>query len=178
MNHSHSLTLKKLAATAALVLAGACSDDEKMGGTPPPAPKTTDPSAETRALWSQMANYKSWTKFAENTTPKRSATHENMFVVTYHNQTVAQAITAKTLPLPDGSIIVKENMAQAADPSPMAITVMAKQGGGWYWIKAMPDGKVFLDDMSRPMEGKGVAMCTMCHKVEQNDGVFTHDFTK
>jgi hypothetical protein len=142
------------------------------------APKTAEPSAETKQVWSMLASYKTWPKFAENSTPKPSAMHENMFVVTYHNQIVGQAITSKKLPLPDGALIVKENFAKTTDPMPMALTVMHKQGGAWYWIKAMPDGKVFLDDMNKPMEGKNVPMCTMCHKVAVNDGVFTHDFTK
>ena len=146
------------------------------GGGAMPAPKTADPSSETRQVWALLANYKTWPKFAENPSPKRSATHENMFVVSYHNQAVAQAITSKTLPLPDGALIVKENYAKADDSSPMALTIMHKQGGAWYWIKAMADGKVFLDDAGKAMEGKNVAMCTMCHKASTNDAVLTHNF--
>jgi hypothetical protein len=180
MNLARSLALKTAMAVGALALAGACSNDSNNGAPPatPTPPRTAEPSSTTKAIWSQITSYKTWSKFAENTSPMKSASHENMFVLAYHNTVVAQAITTKTLPLPDGAVIVKENMAMATDATPMALTVMAKQGTDWYWIKAMPDGKVFLDDKGNPMEGKGVAMCTMCHPTAKNDGVITHDFTK
>jgi mono/diheme cytochrome c family protein len=62
----------------------------------------------------------------------------------------------------------------------MAITVMSKQNGSWYWLEATPDGKVIVDDMmdkGAPLEGKDVAMCVGCHtSAADNDMVFTHDF--
>jgi len=102
----------------------------------------------------------------------------NMFVVTFHNDIVTQAITEKTLPLPDGAIIVKQNLAKATDTQPMAVTVMSKQSGAWYWLEATPDGRAILDSMGTPLEGTDVAMCINCHGVHaSNDDVITHDFS-
>jgi len=121
-------------------------------------------------------------KFADNAVPKQSASHMKMWVVTYHNDIVKTAMANKTLPLPDGAIIVKENMAKETDTTGMP-TVMAKQGGKWYWIEATPDGKVVVDtmmDKGKPLESYDPNMCTGCHvqQKDKNDWVFVHDFSK
>ena len=103
-----------------------------------------------------------------------------MYVLAHHNDVVGQAIADKTLPLPDGSIIVKDNFAKADDSMPMAVTVMSKQGGKWYWIEASPDGMVMVDqmmDVGAPLEGNDVKMCVGCHvSWKDNDYVGTHVF--
>jgi hypothetical protein len=130
-------------------------------------------------LLTGISGYQSWPTFTENSTPKQSASHMNMFVVTFHNDVVTQAISAKTLPLPDGAIIVKQNLAKATDTQPMALTVMSKQSGVWYWLEATPDGRVILDAMGKPLEGTDVTMCIGCHGMHAgNDEVITHDFTQ
>jgi hypothetical protein len=151
------------------------------GSTPSTAmgPQTATPSAASSALLAGIAGYQNWPKFPENSTPKQSASHMNMFVVTFHNDVVTQAISAKTLPLPEGAIIVKQNLAKATDTQPMALTVMSKQSGAWYWLEATPDGKVILDSMGKPLEGTDVAMCANCHDMHaSNDDLITHDFSK
>jgi hypothetical protein len=142
-------------------------------------PQTVAPSAASSALLAQISGYQSWPTFTENSTPKQSASHMNMFVVTYHNDVVTQAISGKTLPLPDGAIIVKQNLAKATDTQPMALTVMSKQSGSWYWLEATPDGKVILDTMGKPLEGTDVTMCITCHGMHvSNDDVITHNFSQ
>jgi hypothetical protein len=82
------------------------------------------------------------------------------------------------LPLPEGAILVKENYMHATDPMPMALTVMSKQGGKWYWVEQMPDGSAVVDDaMGTPLEGTNVQMCIGCHSTQSaNDDVYTHSF--
>src|SRR5262245_10379990 len=103
---------------AAALGVGACGNSDNTSSAPDAVmmgPKTAEASAETKRVLGLTTGYKSWSKFAENQTPKPSVAHEGMFVVAYHNQVVAQALASKTLPLPDGSVIVKENMARPND---------------------------------------------------------------
>ncbi|MBI5607904.1 MAG: hypothetical protein HY902_03385 [Deltaproteobacteria bacterium] len=156
--------------------------DAATGDTAMMMPQTQAPSAATAAILAKIKDYHSWPKFAENATPKLSQSHMKMWVVTYHNDVVTQAIANKTLPLPDGAILVKDNGMSADDPMPMP-TIMAKQGGQWYWIEATPDGKVVIDEMmdkGKPLEGHDVKMCTGCHAAQKdkNDWIFVHDFGK
>ncbi len=135
------------------------------------------PSADSQALLAKTSSYATWPKFSENATPRPSKAHMNMYVVTFHNDVVAAAIASHTLPLPDGAIIVKQNMMKPDSP-PQNLTIMSKQGGKWYWLDATPDGKVVtMNDM--PQEGFGAPMCTQCHDdAANNDFVFTHHFAK
>jgi len=64
-----------------------------------------------------------------------------MYVVAHYDDVVGAAVTSKSLPLPDGAVIVKDNLAMPTDTTPMAVTVMAKRDGRWYWIKATPGGR-------------------------------------
>lgn len=160
------------------VFAVACgSDDESDSTDMTPGPAMQQASAETQSVLALTAGYRSWSKFAENPALKPSPTHNNMQVISYYNDVVGQAIAAKTLPLPNGALIVKENWAAATDAGPMALTIMHKQGADWYWSQVTPDGKVFLDGMGVPLEGKSVPMCVNCHQTNVNDGLRTHDFS-
>ena len=134
-------------------------------------------SADSQALIAKASSYATWPRFTENSEPKASKAHMNMYVVTYHNDVVTAAIAAHTLPLPDGAVIVKQNKMKP-DAPPQSLTIMSKQGGKWYWLDAMPDGKVVtINDM--PQEGFGAPMCTKCHDdAANNDYVFTHSFAK
>jgi hypothetical protein len=134
------------------------------------------PSAESAAILASVKDYASWPKFAEMPTATRSEGHMNMFVLGYHNQVVTDAIASKTVPLPDGAIIVKQQM-KSADAAPMSITVMSKQGGQWYWLSATPDGQQVMTMNNMPLEGPNVSMCKDCHdSAQDNDFVLTHKF--
>jgi len=142
--------------------------DMKMG--------MADPAPATRAVLDSVKDYASWPKFTENETPNQSEGHMNMYVLAFHNQVVTDAIAAATLPLPDGAIIVKQEMMKADDP-PMSITVMSKQAGAWYWVKASPDGMKVMTMDGMAMEGNEVGMCKDCHdNAADNDFVLTHKF--
>ena len=135
------------------------------------------PSPETQAVLDQIKDYATWPRFAENPTPAFSKGHMKMYVLAFHNDVVADAIASNTLPLPDGALIVKQNM-KAADAAPEALTIMSKQGGEWYYAETSPDGKVItMNGMA--LEGRKVAMCTDCHDTAaDNDYVFTHKFPR
>ena len=135
------------------------------------------PTADSQALIAKTSSYATWPKFTENSEPKASKAHMNMYVVTFHNDVVTAAIAAHTLPLPDGAVIVKQNKMKP-DAPPQSLTIMSKQGGKWYWLDATPDGKVVtINDMAQ--EGFGAPMCTKCHDdASNNDYVFTHSFAK
>lgn len=142
--------------------------DMKMG--------MADPSPASQAILAAAKDYATWPKFAEAPTPKKSEGHMGMWVLPFHNQVVTDAIAKHTLPLPDGAVIVKQEMMKA-DAAPMSITVMSKQGGAWYYVKASPDGMKVMTMNGMAMEGPEVAMCKDCHdNAADNDFVLTHKF--
>ena len=90
-------------------------------------------------------------------------------LTTFVNNTASYSINKKK-GLADSSIIVKENYT--ADKKFVALTVMYKikgynpEGGDWFWVKYLPDGKV-------EASGK-VKACIDCHaKQKDNDYLFT-----
>jgi len=135
-----------------------------------------DPAADTKTVLDAAKDYASWSKFSEMQQPMRSEGHMNMYVLGFHNQVVGDAIKSSTLPLPDGAIIVKQEMMKP-DAAPMSITVMSKQGGAWYWVKASPDGMKVMTMNGMAMEGRDVGMCKDCHdNASGNDYILTHKF--
>jgi hypothetical protein len=176
--------LRKVWIFGLAAILGGCgdSDDEsnesnESGSEGSSAPMLTEASAETRALWTDISGYESWSQFPEATELTQSATHSNMWVRSFYNETVGTAMEEGTVPLADGAIIVKENYMNKDDPAPMALTVMSKMGGEWYWVQGTPDGQVFVGPDGGAMEGKNVGMCVMCHSAAQaNDYVMSHAF--
>lgn len=168
-----------LSIAASLSACGGSDNETTGGGGEGGAPTLFDPSPETQAVWTEIQGYASWPKFAGHETIAPSASHGNMHVLTYHNDVVSMAITNKTLPLPDGALVVKENYTNPDDATPAVLTIMAKRSGAWYWVRATPDGKVFPDPTTNdPMEGSDVPKCVGCHMGAQaNDMIFLHDFS-
>jgi len=178
LNRSRRFPLETVLLASLAFLVSACGSDEEDGSTAterPPMPVLMPASAATKQVLALTAGYQSWSKFPENQSLKPSPTHKNMQVISYYNDAVGGSMTSGSLPLPDGALIVKENWAKADDPGPMALTIMHKQGGDWYWCQVTPDGQVFVED-GNALEGKNVAMCTNCHKSAANDAVLTHTF--
>ncbi len=149
-----------------------------------PAPEgTVPPSEDTRSVLDSIEGYGEWSTFSENSELMESSGHapggNALFVLTYRNSVVEQAEKDGTLPLPDGSLLVKENYPSADAESPAALTIMAKREGEWYWAQTTPEGRVLSDPEGNPVEGTDVAMCKNCHMmVEDNDFVFLHDFSQ
>ncbi len=147
-----------------------------MGGMGAMTMGMADPAPDTQAILASVKGYESWPKFTEMQQPTRSEGHMNMYVLGFHNQVVADAITAHTLPLPEGAIIVKQERMKP-DAAPMSITVMSKQGGAWYYVKASPDGMKVMTMNDMALAGPEVGMCKDCHGgAADNDYVLTHKF--
>jgi hypothetical protein len=131
------------------------SPDGGDPGAPDAAPNPAD------ALWKAISggnDYKNWAPFPGHegvvAYTGHGATHRRAFV----NETAAGDLEA----MPDGSILVKENLT-SEDPTDLAaITVMQKQGDTWYWARFMPDGSY---DVAGTTDEPSAAPCVSsgCH---------------
>jgi hypothetical protein len=118
-------------------------------------PKAVAPSGATEEILQQARGYRAWRKFPRyEQQPVFSKGHDKAYVVAWYNDAAGPSVKAGQS-YPDGSILVKENRA-TPDAEPSAITVMAKRGGAWHWIKATPDWKV-LAAGGKPIAGQDVA---------------------
>jgi hypothetical protein len=151
---------------------GACGDDggntgpdtpdaatnPPTDGAPAPDAPGADPAA---ALWNAISganDYTAWAGFPG---------HEGVAAYTGHGATHRRAfvndVAAGDLAgMPDGSIIVKENLT-AEDPTALAaITVMRKQGADWYWARFMPDGTYDVAGTTAELASAG-CVAAACH---------------
>lgn len=152
---------------------GCGSSSSKSTSTTP----TVEPTADTQAFITAAQDYATWKNFPEQQTPKFSPGHGNMYVLAFYNAQVDTSEKSGTLPLIDGSIIVKENFKNATDTDPTTLTVMAKKNAKWYWYEQTPDGKIAAPSGGVGLQGYDLAACSGCHeKVQSNDYVFTHQF--
>ena len=92
-------------------------------------------------------------------------------MVAWYNEVAGPSVKRGGQRYPDGSVIVKENRP-TPDAEPSEISVMAKRGGAWHWVKATPDWKV-LTAGGKPIAGPDVAACNGCHTAAENDMVFS-----
>jgi hypothetical protein len=113
---------------------------DAMGSSPDADPGEPDAAASPAdALWLAISganDYKNWPPFPGHdgvvATTEHGASHRRAFV----NETAAGDLAA----MPDGSIVVKENLTSEAPADLAAITVMQRQGDDWFWASFMPDG--------------------------------------
>jgi len=113
--------------------------------------------------------YRAWDMWPGKGKLYKGTEPHGALLTTFVNYTASYSINKKK-GLTDGSIIVKENYT--ADKKFVALTVMYKikgynpEGGDWFWVKYLPDGKV-------EASGK-VKVCIDCHaKQKDNDYLFT-----
>jgi hypothetical protein len=154
---------------------------ENLPDEPYDGPEAVEPSRTALRVMDDVEDYEDWGTFVENPELRRSTGHapggKRAFVITFRNDVVAAAEVEATLPLPDGSMIVKENYASEADEAPTLLTVMTKQQGDWFWMQMTRAGQVSVDARGEPLEGHDVDFCLGCHAdVEDNDFVYLHDF--
>jgi hypothetical protein len=181
---------------SSMLLLGACEGDG--GGDPPGdrpdastrpdamgSPDGGDPGAPDAApspadaLWKAISGANDYTKWAP------FPGHEGVAEYTGHGATHRRAFVNETAAgdlagMPDGSILVKENLtaADATDPANLAaITVMQKQGSTWYWARFAPDGSY---DVAGTTDEPGAAPCVSsgCHgdmAGSKNDYVFLNN---
>ena len=130
------------------------------------------PTGATQEILEQARDYRSWQKFPRyGQQPVFSKGHGKAYVVAWYNDAAGPAVKAGGQSYPDGTIIVKENRP-TPDAQPSALTVMAKRGGAWHWVKATPDWKV-LTAGGKPVAGPDVAACAGCHTAAPSDMVFS-----
>jgi hypothetical protein len=91
------------------------------------------------------------------------------------NDKVEDALDDFTGSLPDGAIIVKENLGASSSDKVDALTIMWKVKGhdsgnnDWFWANIKPDGMINA--------AGSVSGCINCHSsVRDNDFVFLHQF--
>jgi len=136
------------------------------------APKAVAPSGAIEEILQQARGYRSWQKFPRYEQQAMfSKGHGKAYVVAWYNEAAGPSVKAGGQSYADGSIIVKENRPKP-DAEPSALTVMAKRGGTWHWIKATPDWKV-LTAGGKPIAGQDVAACAGCHTAAEGDMVFS-----
>lgn len=132
------------------------------------------PPPDGEQFWTYISKtnpYTEWTHWPgyEDIYPGKSP--HGAYLKIYVNDTAFQAIQNKTLPMPTGSIIVKENYGDDKETL-MAVTPMYKvadfnpESGNWFWGKYGADGSV-------QAAGK-VQGCIDCHrKAKDKDWLFT-----
>lgn len=152
-----------------------------VAGCPDIVPNETDgiespPSAA--ALFSLITvadPYEEWERFPGLDGIIESAAPHGPMARVFINAQVTGALTNFTGLLPDGSIIVKENIGESSTGKADALTIMWKVQGfdpdnnDWFWANVTPEGAVNAEGM---IEG-----CVNCHaRVRANDFVFLHEF--
>lgn len=124
-------------------------------------------------------DYASWPRY--NKAPYLSATHGNLYVNNYANETGAaygRYEEAGTLPV--GSLVAKDSFIVTRDgsvsPGPLFVMEKMPEGfnyvsGDWRYSQINPDGKVV--GMTRGAGAERVEYCIACHlAVEQQDHLF------
>lgn len=122
---------------------------------------TGQPNALGAEVWEHItkAPYTKWKMWPGREAFYPGTEPHGVLLTTYVTGNAYEAIEAKKRPLPDGSIIVKENYTP--DKTLAAITVMMKKSGynpdagDWFWAKYAPGGKIMA-------EGK-IGGCIGCH---------------
>lgn len=135
------------------------------------------PAPEGKAVYqyiTQTQPYEKWPMWPGKQKLYPGTEPHGALLTTYVNEPALQALK-KNAPLPDGSIVVKENYTPQKKLA--AVTVMYKKAGfnpkagDYFWLKYGPDGKI-------ESEGK-VDGCINCHRSAQgNDFLFTNDAKK
>ena len=120
-------------------------------------------------LWERItseADYNSYSFWPEHENIQPGQSPHGAYHKIFINKVLSRALPSKDRILPEGSIIVKENLT--SQKSLDAITVMVKvkdynpDNGDWFWAKYTPEGEVLAEGTP-----KG---CVSCHQgMEDND---------
>lgn len=143
--------------------------------TVPDVPGPMPTGALLFTLISQTDPYQQWAQFPDRQGTLSSALPHGPMSRVWINGQVEAALTNFTGQLPDGAIIVKENVGSSSQVTEAALTVMWKVAGfdpannDWFWANMTPDGQIVA-------EGK-LLSCTACHgAARNNDFVFVQQF--
>jgi hypothetical protein len=128
----------------------------------PEAGPVTRPDTTPARLWGYLASTgyaETWPRFPGTGELYEGSEPHGALLTTYVSRRALGALEAGEAPLPDSTILVKENYAP--DSTLVAVTVMFKvpgynaDHGDWYWLKRKPDGAI-------EAEGR-VQSCIRCH---------------
>jgi hypothetical protein len=135
------------------------------------------PAAEGKAVYqyiTETSPYEKWSMWPGKKEFYPGTEPHGALLTTYVNEPALEALK-KNAPLPNDSIIVKENYTP--EKKLAAVTVMYKKAGfnpkaaDWFWLKYGPEGKI-------ETEGK-VDSCINCHRAAQGDDfLYTNDAKK
>jgi len=138
----------------------------------------TTPTAA--ALFSQISQtdpYTAWDQFPEAKGVIASATPHGPMARVFINDKVNAALSNFDGALPDGSVIVKENIGASSTDKAENLTIMWKvagfnpDAGDWFWAMITPEGSVLAEG--------AIASCIGCHGgARANDYVFLHAFVR
>ncbi len=158
----------------ALAVLGAAVGCPAMPGADDP-PEDSPTGAKLFTLITQDDPYQEWAQFPDHQGTFSSVLPHGPMSQVFINGEVESALSTFNGALPDGSIIVKENIGTSPSVTEAALTVMWKVQGfspannNWFWANMALDGKIVA-------EGK-VSTCTACHGgARANDFVFVHEF--
>lgn len=115
----------------------------------------TDAAAE---VLSAISGYSSWEVLSEEFQP--AAGPHGAFIRTHANSTAGGAITGESFPFPEGSVLLKEVYDEEQEL--MALDVMAKRDGEWFWLGANAAGTEVREMDGMALQG-AIPMCVGCH---------------
>lgn len=149
-------------------IGGSLSDPDGFGASVPTGAKLV-----TRIM--QDDPYQDWAQFPDHQGTFESVLPHGPMSQVFINNVVESALENFDGSLPDGSIIVKENIGTSPEVTEAALTVMWKVAGfepnnnDWFWTNMTPNGEIVNEG--------NVASCTACHSgARENDFVFVHGF--
>lgn len=143
---------------------------------PPDSSGSDSPTGEQLfTMITETDPYQQWAQFPDRQGTLPSVLPHGPMSRVFINSEVESALTDFAGELPQGSIIVKENVGTSPDVTEAALTVMWKVPGfdpvnnDWFGANFAPDGEVVA-------AGK-VQGCAVCHGgVRDNDFIFVHRF--
>jgi Cytochrome P460 len=115
---------------------------------------------------SEEANYETYSYWPDHEGIQPGQSPHGSYHRIFINKVLAEALPSKGMVLPEGSIIVKENLD--SEKSLDALTVMVKvkdfnpDAGDWFWAKYTPEGEVLAEGTP--------GGCISCHEgMDEND---------
>lgn len=176
--------LAALAIVLAVVVAAAVSASG-LARTAPENPAAlqssgAQPDTTGAAIWAhlQAEHYAStWALWPGKDRLYEGQEPHGMRLTTYVNDIAARALASGADEMPDGAIIVKENLTP--DSTLAAITVMYKRRGynsqhaDWFFSKHLPSGELDRAPNGMRLAGR-VPGCQACHSAKKdNDYIYT-----
>lgn len=160
MNHSSIILVALLLATSACGSKGSDEGDAETG-TPSTgaAGEISDTSAAGLTSFLKEGKFRDWT--VRQSVPIDSVSAHASKTQTFFNDTAATAAKAGIVPLPKGSVLVKD-IFESDGTTLHAQAVMAKvedgtRGDTWVWFEGT------LPGLPNPFYGRGLSTCTGCH---------------